>query len=248
MAEALKTQIDLKRVEMIQRDGQLIFKDHLPKSRRKLFLSEVSDPHLQRLFDESLNLTHYAGACQRVGRCMRLSIIFNKIWVGGIVLGSPFPNIDVRDRSVGIKKYVLNSKKRGLKSPWACENRAYWTRLQRIVNHARTFVFPDFQGQRLGIKAHRLLLTQGIELWEQKYRDKVAALDTLCDHGDSKMFLANGWILVGETKGYSSNPKAVFSGRTNRDKPFKNNVALAQSPDNRKWVVWVKMINSALLS
>lgn len=247
MTKPLKLQLDLKQVETIQKEGQLILKGCLPKSRR-LSLFEISDHRLQQLFDDALSLTHYAGSCQRVGRCMRLAIIYHKTWVGGIVLGSPFPNIEVRDHAVGIKKHVLNFKKRGLRSPWVRENRAYWMRLQRIVNHARTFVFPDFQGQKLAVKAHKLLLTEGIELWEKKYHDKVAALDTLCDHGDSKLFLANGWILVGETKGYSSNPKAAFSRRTNQGKPFKNNVALVQHPENRKWVVWVKLIDAALIS
>lgn len=220
----------------------------LPPSRKELFLWEVSSSPLTRLFDEALDNIHYAGSCKRVGRCMRLAIIKNKTWVGGIGLGSTFPNIDARDRFLGLKKYLHNFKERGLKSPWARENSAYWTRLQRIVNHTRTFIFPSFQGQGLGVRAHKILLSDGINLWEKKYSGKIAALDTLCDHGDSKLFLANGWTLVGETKGYCSNPKAIFSDRTDKRKPFKNNVALMRNPNNQKWVVWVKLIKPTLIS
>ena len=178
---------------------------------------------------------------------MRLAIMLKNEWAGGIVLGSTFPNIDARDRYVGLKRYVVDLKARGLKNAWVRENRDYWDRLQKIVNHARTFVFPSFQGRGVGIRAHRLLLKEGVALWERKYGDRVAAFDTLCDHGDSKLFLVNGWTLVGETKGYCSNPKLVFSKKTDKQHPFKNNVALALNPHRRRWVVWVKMIDRSAL-
>lgn len=244
----INIKVNAKCAETIQKEGQLILDKLLPKSRKELFFYEITSLPLRNLYDEALNNIHYAASCQRVGRCMRLAIINMKTWIGGIVLGSPFPNIDARDRFLGLKRYVVNFKERGLKSPWARENHAYWSRLQRIVNHARTFVFPAFQGKGFGVNAHKLLLTEGIKLWENKYHDKVAAIDTLCDHGDSKLFLANGWTLVGETKGYCSNPKAIFSQRTNEEKPFKNNVALMKNPHNCKWIVWVKLINPTLIS
>jgi GNAT superfamily N-acetyltransferase len=232
-----------KRIENIEREGQLVLNNTLSKSKRELRLVEVLNNDFRGLFDEALDLIHYAGSCQRVGRCMRLAIINNQCWAGGIVLGSTFPNIDARDRYVGLKPFVTNCKLRGLKNPWSRDNREYWTRLQRIVNHARTFVFPSFQGKGIGTRGHKLLLREGVMLWEKKYEDKVAAIDTLCDHGDSKLFLANGWSLVGETKGYCSNPKSSFSHTEDENNPIKNNVGLAMHPNNRKWVVWVKMID-----
>jgi len=235
------------RTNDIQREGQQLL-ELLSRSKREIRLIEVLDKPLRRLFDEALDLIHYAGSCQRVGRCMRLAIVYRNSWAGGIVLGSTFPNIDVRDRYVGLKPFVMDCKTRGLKSPWVRENRAYWNRLQRIVNHARTFVFPSFQGCGVGIRAHRLLLKDGISLWEAKYRDRVAALDTLCDQGDSKLFLVNGWTMVGETKGYCSNPGAAFSKKLDDKNPLKNNVGLALHPSSRKWVVWVKVINGQLMT
>lgn len=238
--------MDLDRIYQIQNDALFYFDVETQKITKDLALVEITDSYIRKLFDESLDKTHYAKSCQRVGRCMRLAIIHKNKWAGGIVLGSTFPNIEVRDRFVGLKKYVQNVKDRGLKNPWAKENTDYWQRLQKIVNHARTFVFPNFQGFGIATKAHNLLLTEGIKIWENKYKDKVAALDTLCDHGDSKLFLKNDWTLVGETKGYGSNPKAKFS-KNSENNSFKNNVGLALNENNLKWVVWVKIINEKLL-
>lgn len=205
---------------------------------------EVIEASWRRLFDRALDEIHYAGACQRVGRCMRLAIIENGVWVGGIVLGSTFPNIRVRDEALGLRQYVENWRERGLKSPWARENTAYWSALQKIVNHARTFIFPRFQGAGRGIQAHRLLLTEGIALWKAKYQDEVMGLDTLCTHADSRLFKDNGWTLVGQTEGYSSDPSRVFSKRAFVEdwKTIKNNIALGKVEGSTRWFVWVKAL------
>jgi len=168
---------------------------------------------MRQVFDEALQEIHYAGACQRVGRCMRLAIVKDKEWVGDIVLGSTFPNIRPRDEAFGLTKFIKDWKERGLVSPWAWENREYWDRLQAIVNHARTFIFPKFQNNGLGVAAHALLLTQGVKLWEERYGNPVYGFDTLCTHPNSRLFADNGWILVGRTKGYSRDPTRVFSRR-----------------------------------
>lgn len=233
------------RVEEIRRRGQLLLEQYNYVARRKLVLVQVGDPEFRRLFDRALDVIHYAGSCQRVGRCLRLAIVSDGLWAGGIVLGSTFPNIDSRDRFLGLKKYIVGFRNRGLRSPWARENRPYWTKLQRVVNHARTFVFPKFQGQGIGVRAHRLLLKEGVRLWEARYGDRVAAIDTLCDDGDSKLFLKNGWTLVGETKGFHSHIGAPFSRRSNRRRPLKNNVALVRDRRSRKWVIWVRILDAA---
>jgi len=225
--------------------GQNIFQDIYRRQPQKTYFVEIKDSQWRKLFDYALGSLHYAGACQRVGRCMRLAIIHDGKWVGGIVLGSPFPNIEVRDRALGLKRFVENYKQRGLMSPWQRENKLYWKALQRIINHARTFIFPMFQGRGLATLAHRHLLTEGVQLWERKYKDPVFALDNLCDQGDSKLFARNGWTLVGETKGYRSAPNSVFSKRVIKQgfKGVKNNTGLQLWPDGRRWLVWVKVIN-----
>jgi hypothetical protein len=203
---------------------------------------EITDASWRRLFDRALDEIHYAGSCQRVGRCMRLAIIENGDWVGGIVLGSTFPNIRVRDKALGLRQYIEDWKERGLKSPWARENTAYWSALQKIINHARTFIFPRFQGAGRGKLAHKLLLTEGVALWKSKYQDEVIGLDTLCTHADSRLFKDNDWILVGRTEGYTSDPSRVFSKRAFREdwKTIKNNIALGRIDGATRWFVWVK--------
>jgi GNAT superfamily N-acetyltransferase len=230
----------------IRKEGEGLISTSRPKARVILKLFLIDNNRLKKLFDEALDTIHYAGSCNRVGRCMRLGIFYKKAWAGGIVLGSTFPNIDDRDRFLGLKKYIKNFKERGLKSPWASENDPYWSRLQKIVNHARTFVFPDFQGKGIGTQAHKLLLQEGLKFWEAKYSDNVGALDTLCDHGDSKLFLANGWTLVGETKGFCSARNKPFSRNSKSKKFFKNNVGLIKNPKSQKWLVWVKVVDPSL--
>lgn len=230
------------RCAKIQTEGTgLMVKDY-DFSKRGLVFVEVLDSSWRHLFDETLNLVHYSRSCQRVGRCMRLAIIEDGQWVGGIVLGSTFPNILVRDENVGLRKFVTNYKKRGLVNPWTRDNKSYWKSLQKVVNHARTFVFPQFQGRGIGIRAHRLLLTEGVKMWEQKYRDKVYALDTLCTAGESKLFLVNGWKRAGLTKGYTLDRSRVFSKSMkvvdSRKMGIKNNGALRKGKQSIQWWVW----------
>jgi hypothetical protein len=201
---------------------------------------------LRRAFDSELDKYHYSGSCKRVGRCMRILIVCNRQWVGGIVLGSTFANVRCRDEVLGLTKYVRDSAKRGLRSPWASENSAYWRRLQRVVNHARTFIFPEFQGKGIGIKAHSLLLTKGVALWEQRYADRVAAFDTLCDDADSKLFVKNNWVHVGMTAGFQSDPHKRLSEKQNGHHNLRNNVGLRRG--QRQWEVWVRVINKRALT
>lgn len=230
------------KVEHLQAAGQRVLAAAAESKRRRarLWFDVVEDPALRRYFDLALDRTHYARSCQRVGRCMRLAIIKESVWVGGIVLGSTFPNIGVRDEALGLKQFVRGFSDRGLRNAWCAENTAYWNALQSIVNHARTFIFPQFQGQGIGKTAHRLLPREGVKLWERKY-EAVYALDTLCDSSDSGLFVSNGWSLVGETKGYTADYKRQFSRAGN---PSLNNAALKKG--RVRWQVWVRVVDSSL--
>ena len=203
----------------------------------------VDTPELRLLFDQAADEIHYAGACQRVGRCMRLAVVYKGEWIGGVVLGSTFPNIKPRDDAFGLSIFVKGWKEKGLISPWARENREYWAGLQLIVNHARTYIFPKFQGNGLGIATHALLLTKGRDLWEKRYGGPIYGFDTLCTHADSRLFADNGWQLVGRTKGYSRDPNRVFSKRAFKEDwdNIKENAGLGKLEGNRRWWIWVKV-------
>jgi|SRR5271168_4317251 len=114
------------KVEHLQTAGQRVLEANAePKRRRsRLWFHVVEDPELRRYFDLALDRTHYARSCQRVGRCMRLAIIKESAWVGGIVLGSTFPNIGVRDEALGLKQFVKGFSDRGLRNAWCAENTA----------------------------------------------------------------------------------------------------------------------------
>jgi hypothetical protein len=197
---------------------------------------------VREVFDKALDGIHYAGACRRVGRCMRLMIVESGQWVGGIVLGSTFPNIDARYRELGPKPFVRDYKCRGLTNPWSRENVDYWCRLQNIVNHARTFVFPEFRGQGIGVRAHRLLLWQGKRHWENRYRDVVVAFDTLCDSADSGLFRRNGWPHIGTTAGYESDRDQPLVAAGEISAGLIHNVGLRSG--SRCWEVWIRRVNS----
>ena len=231
------------RCERIQAEGLQYLATTQKVSHNGINFIEVQDKNWRWLYDEALDLVHYSNSCQRVGRCMRLAIVEDGEWVGGIVLGSTFPNILVRDEVVGLRKFVTDYKERGLASPWSRENKSYWSNLQRVVNHARTFVFPQCQGRGIGIRAHRSLLTDGIKLWEHKYQEPVYALDTLCTADESKLFLLNGWTRAGQTKGYTLDRKNIFSKTLavvdDRKQGIRNNGALCKGENSTEWWVWV---------
>jgi hypothetical protein len=211
---------------------------------RRLTLVPVEDKRLRHLFDAACNEIHYAGVCRRVGRLLRLAIVSDAQWTGGIVLGSTFPNIRARDDAFGLTRFISGWQDRGLISPWASENTDYWSRLQAIVNHARTFVFPSFNGASLGVRAHRELLGSGLRHWTDRYGGRVHGLDTLCTHPTSRLFLDNGWTLVGKTKGYSRDPSTVLSRRASDEDwmTVRENAGLSLSNGNRKWWIWVRVL------
>lgn len=235
--------VNEKIVEEIRLVGNDLLRGWFDKPTNQLSFITVETADMRQLFDQAAEEIHYAGACQRVGRCLRLAVVRSGEWVGGVVLGSTFPNIRPRDDAFGLTKFVRDWQERGLVSPWARENREYWDRLQTIINHARTFIFPKFQGNGLGVETHALLLKQGVKLWEERYGGPVYGFDTLCTHPNSRLFADNGWTLVGRTKGYSRDPTKVFSRRAFEEewKNIKDNAGLGLIEGNMRWWVWVKV-------
>jgi hypothetical protein len=211
--------------------------------RASVHFVPIVDREFRDLFDEACDLAHYAGSCRRVGRCLRLALVVEGKWAGGTVLGSPFPNIGARDEAFGLTAYTRGYRARGLVSPWASENYEYWSRLQLIVNHARTFIFPAFHGSGLGISAVGLLPTQGKRLWEARYGPGVIGFDTHCTSSTSRLFLDNGWKLVGQTKGFSRDARVSFSGRAaDNQLVVKDNAGLTQERRNPRWWTWVRYV------
>lgn len=225
------------RLSTLQRAGEELMPVHSVAFHLVPQLYGSPGRSFRKVFDQALEELHYAGSCQRVGRCMRLAIVDGQRWLGGIVLGSTFPNVDCRDVALNFKRFVRGDHVANLRSPWARENRAYWERLQSVVNHARTFVFPEYQGKGIGVAAHELLLTEGVACWLDRYPGPVIALDTLCDSRDSGLFLRNAWIHVGVTRGFGSDSRTRLA-QDDGDHQLRNNVGL--KPTNRQWEVWVR--------
>lgn len=214
-----------------------------PPEATGLSLRLITTPGFRRLADEACGALHHAGACRRVGRRLVLAIDCDGEWAGAMVLGSTFPAIAVRDEAFGLDVYARGWKQRGLVSAWASENREYWDRLQLIVNHARTFVFPSFAGQGIGIAAHSLLLSEGRRIWEEHYRHEIAGFDNLCDTPRSRLFAANRWVLVGQTKGYSRDPHEQLSRRLSHG-CGRDNAGLTTRAGATRWWVWTHVFTS----
>jgi hypothetical protein len=210
---------------------------------KRLSFTAITSTDARRAFDEACQRLHYAGACHRVGRRMRLAVIENGEWVGGIVLGSPFPNLRPRDDAFGLTKYVRDWQQRGLANPWAQENRLYWSKLQLVVNQARAFVFPDFRGSRVGVRSHALLETEGRGLWEERY-GRLVGFDTLCTESKSKLFSDNNWTLVGRTLGYTRDSRTLLSQRVTSGivQNVSDNAGLVLRPSGTRWWIWVRIL------
>lgn len=195
---------------------------------------------MKHLFDTACDELHYARSCKRVGRLMRLAAMEDGKWIGGIVLGSPFPNVRVRDDAFGLTPFARDPASRGVPHVWGKENTDYWTRLQLIANQARAFVFPPEQGRGLGVRMHRLLETQGRRLWEKRY-GPLAGFDTLCTESTSRLFADNHWTCVGRTKGYSRDPNRELSKRASSGEVIVSDNA-GLSGGGYQWWVWVRVL------
>jgi hypothetical protein len=226
--------IRLAGTEAIEAEGAL---------RKRLSFVPVRSSDGRHAFDKACERLHYAGSCHRVGRKMLLAVIKDGEWIGGIILGSPFPNLRPRDDAFGLTKHVSDWRARGLTSPWARENRAYWDRLQLVVNQARAFVFPQFRGTGVGVLAHSLLETEGRTLWEAEY-GRLAGFDTLCTEPNSRLFADNGWRLVGRTLGYTRDPETSLSQRVTTWKidGVSDNAGLALTSTSTRWWIWVRVM------
>ena len=94
--------------------------------------------------------------------------------------------------------------------------------------------------QALGVQAVSILPSEGRELWQAKYSDNVIGFDTHCTSPTSRLFLDNGWELVGQTKGYSRDGRRQFSRRaTEAVVSVRDNAGLVRHRRNVQWWTWV---------
>lgn len=104
---------------------------------------------------------------------------------------------------------------------------------------ARAYILKDFQGKGYGIKMIKLIESNAIDIWKKKYDDDVIGIDCLDIVGpeQAKIFLINGWLYVGTTKGFSRVKRKPFGGKIkDHDYPIIGKMERI----NPKWHIYVK--------
>lgn len=80
-------------------------------------------------------------------------------------------------------------------------------------------------------------------MWRVKYQDEVIGFDTHCTSPTSRLFLDNGWTLVGRTKGFSRSGRKQFSKRAlDETVSVRDNAGLARQRRNPRWWTWILKI------
>lgn len=66
----------MNQLQKLQKKGNVCIQKYSNLSNDLNFCI-VDTIEMRKLFDDSCNKIHYAGSCQRVGRCLRLAIVKN---------------------------------------------------------------------------------------------------------------------------------------------------------------------------
>jgi hypothetical protein len=185
-------------------------------------------------FTEALQQLHYAGSCKSVGRFLRLMLLDDSRWVGGLIIRNALPIVQCRDEFFGINQFRKSGRIPKSGSP-------YWDKLNRIVNMARAFIFEEFQGLGYGTKMIQLLETDAVKIWKRKYGFLPIGYDCLdnAPPEKAKIFLNNGWDFIGRTRGYSHS-RCYKPGKV---KSQSNPISGRMEKSSFQWYVYTKKLD-----
>ncbi len=111
--------------------------------------------------------------------------------------------------AIGISSCVLAIGARDNWIEWDKEKRLQNSNM--VANNYRFCLIPDNGIKNVGTMSLKLLRIEGAKRWKEKYGDDLVLLETyvqpLIDGSDNKrngaVYLADNWVLVGETQGNS---------------------------------------------
>ena len=161
-----------------------------------IFLQECSNTEHTTIFRNIIN-THHSYVKYKDVPQRRINYLIYRtsdgVAIGAIGISSCVLAIGVRDRWIGWDKEIRlrNSNK--------------------VANNYRFCLIPDNGIKNVGTMSLKLLREEGAKRWKEKYGDDLIMLETfvqpLIDGSDNKrngaVYLADNWVMVGETLGNS---------------------------------------------
>jgi len=164
-------------------NNQCYFITH-PFDIKDVYLKKIETEYERNVFKTIVPMFHsYKQTTHFVGRQLNYLIMCKNSCVGVIGLGSSVMAMKPRDTFIG----------------WDKE-----TRLQNLVKTANNwrFTVTPLAPKNTGSKALSLLLKICRNEWKKTYGDTLCLLETLVEPPrNGGVYLANGWVNVGETKG-----------------------------------------------
>lgn len=150
-----------------------------------IYLKLVEGDTLRKSFRTAIPMFHsYKQSANYMGRQVNWLIMCQGVCLGVIGLGSPIMAIKPRDDYIGWKKDVRMKN------------------LVKVADNWRYTLKPEAP-KNSGSKVLSLMMKECRKVWKEKYGDNLVLLETLVEPPrKGTIYLANGWVNVGTTKGH----------------------------------------------
>jgi len=150
-----------------------------------IYLKLVEGESTKKSFRTAIPMFHsYKQTANYMGRQVNWLIMCQGVCLGAIGLGSPVMAMGPRDKYIG----------------WDKETRL--KNLVKVADNWRYTLKPEAP-KNAGSKVLSLMMKKCRAVWKEKYGDNLVLLETLVEPPrKGTIYLANGWINVGTTKGH----------------------------------------------
>jgi len=223
-------------------NGQTYFTEVEKYNIENIYLKKVKTDLDRKTFCRIVPMFHsYKQTTNFVGRQINWLIMCNTSCIGVIGLGSSVMAMKPRDKFIG----------------WDKDTRL--NNLTKTANNWRFTVLPNAP-KNTGSKSLSLLLKLCKKEWMKKFGDKLVLLETLVEPPrNGGVYLANGWVNVGHTKGteflwmkrdevdvfLQENPKASICSKNMKfgDKVNTDTVQVVIPDSKSKKLIFVKPLH-----
>lgn len=154
-------------------------------------------------YKEMMNNHHYLGFCPKIGETLWYVVTHENFWISLLSFSASALKCGKRDEWIG----------------WDYSLR--FSRLKLIVNNSRFLILPNYRIPNLGSRILSLVLKRISDDWKKLYGHPILIVETFVDADKfiGTVYKASGWLLIGETKGftrkrpaycYNGNKKLIF--------------------------------------